>query len=237
MMMKQLHLALYLCIALVVLTAGAFGYYYFQTTGTLSDRNATIAALQQQNGVQKTEAEALNIQLTAAQDNITAANTQIASLNAQVSSLNNQVSSAQSSLTSASSQVTTLSDQLTEANSRITDLTNQVTSLQSVTALSRTMTVASAFTLSQSPAQETTAGYFNPTYPGYILVTGYSSSTSGYIRVTDSFTGYPYTSTQLSFGTGNYLYIPVLPGTVIVYFGNTETTSTVTASINITYYY
>jgi uncharacterized phage infection (PIP) family protein YhgE len=236
-MIRQLKMALYLSIALAVLTAGALGYYYFEASGTIKERNTTITTLQSQIDSQKTQIDTLGSQLSTAQESVTSANTQISSLNSQLSSLNNQVSSAQGILTAANTQIATLQSQLTAANNQITDLTTQNASLQSIGTLSRTTTVTSAATLSQSPTQETSIAYFTASYAGYILVTGYSSSTTGYIRVTDSFTGYPYSSTQLSFGTGNSLYIPLLPGTVIVYFGNTETTSAVTANLNVTYYY
>jgi hypothetical protein len=116
-------------------------------------------------------------------------------------------------------------------------LTTQNTNLQSIISLSQQIVLASGYAVSQTAGQETAISYFTANYAGCVVITGYSSSATGYVRAADTFTSYPYSNTPVAFGTGASLYIPVLPGTVTVYFGNTEASSAVTGSISVTYYY
>jgi hypothetical protein len=91
--------------------------------------------------------------------------------------------------------------------------------------------------MNQKFGQSSLVATFQVDYAGYIVVSGTSTALTGYIRVTDSYSGYPYDYYIYPFGTGTRLIIPVLPGTIEVYFGNTNLSGGVTATISIVYYY
>ena len=96
---------------------------------------------------------------------------------------------------------------------------------------------ADAVTINQSAGQLTSIVTFTAGYAGYIVVSGTSTTSLGYLLVTKSFSGYPYNDIHYSFGTGASRTIPVLPGTVTVYFGNTNLLSGATATITVIYVY
>jgi hypothetical protein len=70
------------------------------------------------------------------------------------------------------------------------------------------------------------------------LVTG-TSTTTGYIEAQDYMTNPSggYSNPKMSFGTGATLIIPILPGTIGVYFSNNNFVNSATATITVTYYY
>lgn len=138
---------------------------------------------------------------------------------------------------SSNSQIASLQSQLSSANSQVSSLQSQVSSLQSIVNLSQSKSEAVQTTVNQSRGQVASVVSFSAQYAGYIVVSGTSTTTNGYLQVTDSFSNYPYNSTTYAFGTGAQKTIPVLPGTVTVSFGNTNALNGATATISVTYYY
>jgi cell division protein FtsL len=184
----------------------------------------------------------INYWVTASAD-LSGAYSEISSLNIKLSSANSQVSSLQSQLASADSQVSSLQGQLSSANSQVSSLEEEIASLQSqnsnlqnIVNLSQSLSQQTV-TLNQNFGQSSLVATFQADYAGYIVVSGTSTALTGYIRVTDSYGGYPYNNYIYPFGTGTRLVIPVLPGTIEVYFGNTNLSGGVTATINIVYYF
>lgn len=234
---ERLNLALILTIVLAVLISGAFGYYYYTSSKTITERNATIATMQTQVSQLSSQVSTQNSQITKLQSDLTAANASVSSLQTQLTSASTKESSTESSLAAANASISSLQSQLTTANGQVTTLQSQVTDLQNVNNLSQSTIEASSYTVSQSAGSETVVSSFTATYPGYILVTGSSTSSTGYIRVVDSYSSYYPSSTRYTFGTGTNLIIPVLPGTVYVYFGNEDASGTPTGYISATYYY
>jgi len=184
----------------------------------------------------------INYRITASA-NISRAESEISSLKSQLSSANSQVSSLEGQLSSANSQVSSLEGQLSSANSQVSSLEEAVTSLQSqnsnlqnIVNLSQSL-AQDTVTLNQNFGQSSLVATFQADYAGYIVISGTSTALTGYIRVTDSFGGYPYNYYIYPFGTGTRLIIPVLPGTIEVYFGNTNLSGGVTATISVVYYF
>ena len=245
--------AFLLTVVFGVVVAGVFIYYYIQATNMISQRNLTIAA-------QKVESVSLNSQITSLENGLTTASSTMASLQGQLSSTQSQLTSAnaqilslgndlsagksqianlQSQVSSYQNQVVTLQNQASQAfsyQSQVATLQSQNTDLQNIVNLAAYAAEASSFPISQAAGQMSPVTSFTANYAGYIVVSGSSSSGSGYVRVTDTYSSYPYNSYNYPFSTSGSVFVPVLPGTITVYYGNTDAAA-VTATISVMYYY
>jgi uncharacterized protein YlxW (UPF0749 family) len=238
--------AFLLTVVFGVVVAGVFIYYYIQTTNIISQRNLTITT-------QQVESVSLNSQITSLENGLTTASSTIASLQGQLSST-------QSQLTSANAQILSLGNDLSAGKSQIANLQSQVSSyqnqvfsyqtqiatlqsqqsqnneLQNIVNLAAYAAEASSVPVSQAAGQMSQVTSFTANYAGYIVVSGSSSSGSGYVRVTDTYSSYPYNSYNYPFSTSGSVFVPVLPGTITVYYGNNDAAA-VTATISVMYYY
>lgn len=87
--------------------------------------------------------------------------------------------------------------------------------------------------ISQGPGVQTVVYSFTPTNPGYISISGTSSSSTGYISIINTNSG---ASNTYSFGNGNAINFPLNVGnTYSIYFGNHDTAGTITATLTGTY--
>ena len=222
----------------------------------LSSANAQVSSLQKENSSYQSQVASLQNQLsggsqsnlqtqiTQLQSQLSSANSQVSSLQSQLSSANSQVSSLQNDVSTYKSQASSLQSQLSSANSQVSSLqsqlssaNSQVSSLQNIINLSQSSTEANQVTINQSSGQSSSVATFTASYAGYVVVSGTSTTSNGYLMVTDSAGGYPYNNTNYAFGTGATRTIPVLPGTVTVYFANSNLMNGATATITVTYYY
>ncbi len=153
----------------------------------------------------------------------------------QNSSLSNKVSNLQTQTSNLQSQVSDLQSQTSSLQSQVSSLQATVNTDQSLLSLSVATTEANQATINQAAGQTTTITSFAAIYAGYIQITGTSTTTNGFIQVTDSFYvgGNP---TNYQFGTGATFNVAVLPGTVTVSFGNTNFSSGASATITVIYY-
>lgn len=161
--------------------------------------------------------------LSATQDKLTAATAQATALQGQLTTANSQVTSLQSQLTSSTSQVSTL-------QSQVNSLTSQVQTLQSYSGTnSGTSTqLATSLSMSDNAAQQALITSFTAGTSGYLTMTGYSTSYTGYVRTLNTTYG---TSANYPFLTSSStVTIPVQPGTVQIYFGNSDASGVVTAN-------
>jgi hypothetical protein len=107
----------------------------------------------------------------------------------------------------------------------------------SVVNLENTTTLVNDQTVSE-PAGSTYDFNFNIQYAGYIEVEVSSSTTSNtYVEVYGVYNDWPYSSGWISVGSGGTVYFPVVPGTVTVYIGNTNSFSGATQTVSVVYYY
>jgi len=87
--------------------------------------------------------------------------------------------------------------------------------------------------VSQSANTQTLLYTFVPTYSGNIYISGTSSSSTGYIRVTNNTLN---ATVTYAFGTGTSITIPITGGySYSIYFGNTDATGTITATLSASY--
>lgn len=215
--------------------------------GQLNSANTQITALRAQVSAGSGQISTLQTQAQQAKAQAASLQTQLQQANDQILVLRSQVSSIQSQLQQSSAQVTTLQgqasslqSQLDTANATVSSLQSQVASLQAIINLSVSANVTSLATVNATspyPAPATPVVSFNAAYAGYIVVWGNSTSASGYITVTNSFSGYPYNSSQYTFGTTMTTWlIPVLPGTVVISYG-ISSGGPATATVSVLYYY
>ncbi|MDO8567739.1 MAG: hypothetical protein Q7R57_03375 [Dehalococcoidales bacterium] len=217
----------------------------------LSSANAQVSAFQNQINTAYSQLASAQGQLSTAnatisslQSQVSSYKSQAASLQSEVDSYKSQLSSIQNDVNSYKSQIASLQGQLTAANAaNITALEAQVVSLQQqnqnltdITNLKNVLVVTDALTVNQQYAAPYTIGTFTAPYAGYITIGGQTTSPDIYITVTDSFPNYP-VEARYQFGTGTTLNIPVLPGTVTVYYHNANGAGISTGTVGVRYYY
>jgi hypothetical protein len=154
----------------------------------------------------------------------------LSALSGSLSQMSQSYSSLQSSASSYESQLSSLSSAVSSASA-------SVSSLLGLLNLSSSAVEGSNLTVSEGAGQVMPVLTFVASYPGYIVVSGSSSTTNGYIQVSDTYPGYP-TVSNVPFGRrSTSVLIPVLPGTVTVSFGNTNLINSASAIISVTYFY
>jgi hypothetical protein len=253
-----INIPLLFTLGILIIVLGLFAYYYSQASGNIASGDSTISQQASQISSLDTQLASVNSQLSTSQEQLTTASAQLESSKSQVAflqlqasqlqtrlaDLNSQIGTLQDQLSVADSDISTLQSQLTAANaqsaslqSQLTSANSQIATLQSIAGLSLSSAQASSVSVLQPAGGTSTVVSFSASYAGYVVVSGTSSTANGYIRVTDSYSGYPYNTYDHAFGTGATLTIPVLPGTVTVIFGNTNLTGTATATISVVYYY
>jgi chaperonin cofactor prefoldin len=179
----------------------------------------------------------LQSHLSGSQAKVSSLQSELSSANAQILDLQRENSSAANAQVALNSQISTLNIQLSSLNSQISTLQNQNNDLQSIINLNKSEIKANQVTINQKANESSLIVSFVAKYAGYIIVSGTSTTTTGYLDVTDSFSGYPYNDTHYTFGTGALRIIPILPGTVSVYFASPSTITGATATITVTYVY
>jgi predicted nucleic acid-binding Zn-ribbon protein len=208
----------------------------------LADKLATTTA---QVAMIQSKLDSVNSQTTSLQSQLISANDQVSSLKNQLTSSNSQISSLQVQLADANSQISTLKGQVTAVTSQsyISNLQAQLDTANAQIASNQKMLSLMAWTniIDNSPfqmnsGQEVQVASFSASYAGYIVIKGRSSTISSYLRSENNFSG----STLLNrnaFRTGDAIIVPILPGTINIYLGNTDSSGNPTANLTIVYYY
>jgi type II secretory pathway pseudopilin PulG len=134
-------------------------------------------------------------------------------------------------------------------------------SMTNTVTITTTMTTTATSTITQTVTQpatlvlysETLVGYesisqtagsytqytFNLSYPGYVKVIVFSSTTTKtYVEINGySEQGISYSTGQVDIGSSGTVSFPVLPGSVTIYIGNNNLINGATEQIEIVYYY
>jgi septal ring factor EnvC (AmiA/AmiB activator) len=229
-------------LALVILATGLL-------TGCGISKESYDAAVKEANDL-SAQLSSVQADLATAQDNLSQCNSDLAtalqnlntvtgdrdSILAQLNDAEAELTATQDQLDSANSQVASLQSQLASLQDQIAPLQSQNSQLQQIIDLSLSSTKAEAVPIYQTYGVYSNVVSFTAQYAGYVVVSGTSTSVNGYIYVEDSFTGYPYDNYLHYFVSGATLIIPVLPGTVSVYFTNTDPAGA-TAILTVKYYY
>ncbi len=217
-----------ICLAILAIV---FIVFAVRASGTISRDNNAILALQKQ-------ATADSTHITSLKNQVASDASQMSSLKDQVTSLQSQVTSLQSQVTSDKSQISSLQGQITSLQNNVSSLQSQNANLQSIVNLQQSSVKLSLATINQGGGAVSPIAAFKADYAGYVTVTGTSTSQTGFLRITDSYGGYPYNDYEQDFVTGKTLLVPVLPGDITISFGNHNDFGLgATATLTVTYVY
>jgi len=188
------------------------------------------------------------------EDELAAANNQVASLTSQLNNVLVQITNLTTEVTSDTSAISVIQTRLSSIvselsalnttaaslQSKLTSLENKVNSLKAtvdkLTApITNSIVLFSSQTITQAFGTQTLLYALTTPYSGFISISGTSSSATGYIRVTNNTTGF---TTYYVFGTGNNVNVTVNAGQrYTLYFGNSDTLGTITATLSAIYFY
>ncbi|MFP3203081.1 MAG: hypothetical protein RXR43_12940 [Sulfolobus sp.] len=148
-------------------------------------------------------------------------------------SMTNIVTITTTMTTTATSTITQTVTQTVTATSTITQ-----TVTQPATLMLYNETLVGYESISQ-PAGSYTQYTFSLSYPGYVEVIVYSSTTTKtYVEINGySEQGISYSTGQVDIGSSGTVSFPVLPGSVTIYIGNNNLINGATEQIEIVYYY
>lgn len=221
----------------LVLVIGGFVYLYIQDATTISARDLKINDAQGKLVTANNQISNLNSQLTAAisqrkalQDSLSLATTQITSLQIQMAAAKSQADSLQGQLTTANNRIASLGNNISTQQA-------QIATYEKIIHLNQSSVKASALTVNQNAKQLSSVTSFYGDFAGFVVITGTSTTSNGYLIVTDSFQGYPYNQMRYAFGNSGNIMLPVLPGNITVYFGNENAVNGATATLTVTYFY
>jgi len=165
---------------------------------------------------------------------------QITDLTTDVSSDSSAIITIQTKLSSIASELSALKTTTASLQSKITSLENQVNSLtDKVNKLTKPVTnsivLFSSQPISQAFSTQTLLYTLTTPYTGYIAISGTSSSATSYIRVTNNTTS---VTNFYVFATGTVVNVMVTAGyNYSIYFGNSDTAGTITATLSAVYFY
>jgi predicted nuclease with TOPRIM domain len=222
-------------IAFIILATGLL-------TGCGISKESYDAAVKEVNDLSE-QLASVQADLATAQDNLSQCNSDLATMLQNLNTATGDRDSILQQLNDIEAELTATQDQLNSAKSQIASLQSQIALLQSqnsqlqqIIDLSLSSTKAEAVSIFQTYGVYSNVVSFTAEYAGYVVVSGTCTTVNGYIYVEDSFPGYPYDNYLHYFLSGATLIIPVLPGTVSVYFTNTDPAGA-TAILTVTYYY
>ena len=185
--------------------------------------------------------------LAETEDNISTINNQITSLSSNVTILQSDINQDASSIASMELQLSSLTSQLSSLNNVVVALQNKLASLEiTVDSLvnaakypqppfTNSSVLVSSKTINQNAGTQTLLYTFSPPYNGYVYITGFSNSTTAYVRVVNNTTT---AFLDYAFGSGQTFSIPIYAGySYSIIFGNTASSGTITATLTVIYYY
>ena len=243
-------------IVVIVLLAGALGYFYVTSSGTIASLNSTVSS---QNGVISAQASTISAQsasigglqstvtaqassISGLQANITAYAQLKAELRAMIAQDTSEIASLNGTVAADAAQINSLNQQIATANSMISTLT-QTVDLQLSTTLVSNQGVTIYGTIHASSKPFVT---FSPQYAGYVLVQVSSATQPYFLNATAAPTNsnagggvFQYLTflAPSSSATITYFVIPIAPGSENSLDLLTDTTADGTATVTATYYY
>jgi peptidoglycan hydrolase CwlO-like protein len=223
-------------IALVVV----FAILGVNASNNITDNTNAINSLQTNIVSLQNSLNSANSNISALQTKLNSASSDISTLKTSLTSDESKISSLQANLGSAQSQLDDLTTELSSDESRITNLETglaaanaQITSLQQqVNTLRASITgtqISGATTIATTGGQtQQVIAAFTANYTGTVTITGYSTSSTGYVYALNTTYGL---STNFAFvGSSTNpttVSISVLPGNIYLYFGNTDPAGTI----------
>jgi peptidoglycan hydrolase CwlO-like protein len=213
-------------VILALAAAGAFVYYYLQ----YKEASATVAVKEVQLSTANSQVSTLNAKVTALQDDL-------AALNGTIAPVKSQLDLTLSQLKTANAYIDTVQSQIANATAQAASLKSENDKLLSIVRLNESSVKATSLTIHQNAGVVSSVVSFTAEYAGYVVISGTSSTPTGYVVVSDDNPNFPFSTNKYYFANGSLFSVPVLPGTIGVYFGNTEKENEFNATLSVTYYY
>jgi peptidoglycan hydrolase CwlO-like protein len=210
----------------------------------ISDSEGQVASINDQQAI---DIAVLQVELATATEQLTSLVNQINNVALQISSLNNEVTLDRTAISTITTQLSSITTELSALSATTASLQSKLTSLESkvnslkatvdklTTPVTHSVVLFSSQLISQAFGTQSLLYNLTTPYAGYISITGTSSSSTAYIRVTNNNTGY---TSYYPFGTGNAVNVAVSAGQrYSLYFGNSDAVGTVTATLSAVYFY
>ena len=208
-----------------LLTAGVV-YYYLQ----YKEASVTVAVKEVQLAAANGQVSALNAKVAALQNDLTA-------LNATIAPTKSQLELTLGQLKTANAYIDTVQSQIANVTAQNVALRSENNKLLSIVRLNESSVKATSLTIHQNAGVVSSVVSFTAEYAGYVTISGTSSAPTGYVLVTDDNPLFPYNTTKYQVVNSASFSVPVLPGTIGVYFGNTEKENEFNGTFSVTYYY
>ncbi len=228
----------------------AFGYYYYQSSGTVSSLNQTVTSQSSQIGVQAAQIASDTTKIANLTSTISTLQSQVAADQAKITSLTAKDAQANQTIASLNSQISTLNGQIASYQSQVSSLQAQVSTLQDIVNLKDTVSVVSGVTVTEtaSDLMPTITTYDAP-YSGVLVLTGTMDAPNGFFLVDQTVNGVEYSghfeygpvvSSSGTYGTyvsGSFtLVIPVSAGSLTLHFASADATyDSATVSVSFIY--
>jgi uncharacterized coiled-coil protein SlyX len=169
-------------------------------------------------------------------------NSQIAEKDDTIASLSSQVSAIQSVLNQLAANLTVKDNQIANLTSSLSSLTAEynavISEYNTIFALGKTENMYNSYPISQEENSSTVLFNDILQYAGYVTVAAQSTSNTTYAAVAYSSHGVEYNN-NVTLGESGGAAFPILPGTVLISIGNTDTGTgeTVNATVTVNYVY
>jgi prefoldin subunit 5 len=217
-------------VTVIIVLAGSLGYLAFHQSSASSSSDQKIASLSAEISSEKSTITSLN-------STISSLNSDVASLQSQMNSLNSTISSLNATKLSLQYQMNSLNSTISSLTSEKANLTTQLTALEQIIELGKSLVLEENYTVSQGPGSYSFS-IFNVSYAGYIQIQVLSSTTANtYGIVIWSANGVSYDNST-AIGHSGSAYFPVLPAPrVEIGVGNSNSLTSATETVTITYWY
>lgn len=169
-------------------------------------------------------------QPTSTQSQINSKNKEISSLQAKIANLNSEYNS---NATGYENQIQSLNAQLTNLTTELNSEETQMATALNIMTLNASETLLG--TTTQTVNGSTDAFDHSLPYPGYVVVQATSNSTTTFAQASYSAYGVIYNET-ITLGKSGTATFPILPATVNIKLGNTQTAA-FNITVSITYHY
>jgi cell division protein FtsL len=161
---------------------------------------------------------------------------QIAEKDNKISSFNNTISSLNSQVAGLTNLVANYASTLNQSDSEMAALNSQISELLNYLYLNASGILTLDQAITQNAGANTTIWNDIIEYAGYVAVDVQSSSNTTYVRMLYSSYGVNYDDT-VTVKTSGTAAFPVLPGTIEIRVGNTDTVDSANATVTAIYYY
>lgn len=204
-----------------------------QVASSDTEQDTNITLLQNELTQANNDINTLQNQVNSYISTLSRLQTEVSDDTASISSIEIQLSAIHSYLSSLSNTTTALQSKLASVENTVSSLSNTVKNL--VPSATNPVVLFASQNISQAAGIQTLVYTYTPVKSGYISISGYSNSSTVYIKMVNNTT----TAFQnYSFGTGTTFSYPVVAGySYSIILGNTAPSGTVTCVLTAVYYY